>query len=80
LFITANGYGSRQKCNVNKIGFPCSRPKGARMVKGFQTGDIVRAALTSGTKQGVYIGRVLVRASGPFLPGLKTRGFLARFL
>ena len=36
------------------------------MVKGFQTGDIVRAALTSGTKQGVYIGRVLVRASGSF--------------
>ena len=66
LLITAKGYGSRQKCNVNKIGFPCSKPKGARMVKGFQTGDIVRAALTSGSKQGVYIGRVLVRASGSF--------------
>lgn len=66
LFISANGYGSRQKCNVNKNGFPCSKPKGARMVKGFQTGDIVRAAVTSGAKQGVYIGRVLVRASGSF--------------
>ena len=26
LLITAKGYGSRQKCNVNKIGFPCSKP------------------------------------------------------
>ena len=36
------------------------------MSKGFQTGDIVRAVVTTGTKQGVYVGRVLVRASGSF--------------
>jgi 5-methylcytosine-specific restriction endonuclease McrA len=66
LLIAATGYASRQKCNVNKVGFPCSRPKGKRKVKGFQTGDIIRAAVTSGTKQGIYVGRVLVRASGSF--------------
>jgi hypothetical protein len=66
LLIVATGHGSRQKCNVTKIGFPCSKPKGERKVKGFQTGDIVRAIVTKGTKQGVYVGRVLVRASGSF--------------
>jgi hypothetical protein len=66
LLITATGHGSRQKCNVNEMGFPCSKPKGTKKVKGFQTGDIVRAVVTSGTKQGVYVGRVLVRASGSF--------------
>jgi 5-methylcytosine-specific restriction endonuclease McrA len=66
LLITAQGYGCRQMCNVNEIGFPCSKPKGAKKVKGFQTGDIIRAIVTSGTKQGTYMGRVLVRASGSF--------------
>lgn len=66
LLITATGHGSRQKCNVTKIGFPCSRPKGAKKVKGFQTGDLVRAVVMTGSKQGVYVGRVLVRASGSF--------------
>jgi 5-methylcytosine-specific restriction endonuclease McrA len=66
LLITATGHGSRQMCNVNEIGFPCSSPKGAKKVRGYQTGDIVRAVVTSGTKQGVYVGRVLVRANGSF--------------
>ena len=66
LLITAKGHGSRQMCNVNDLGFPCSKPKGAKRVKGLQTGDMVVAAVTTGTKQGVYVGRVLVRASGSF--------------
>jgi hypothetical protein len=66
LLITATGHGSGQKCNVNELGFPCSKPKGAKQVKGFQTGDLVRATVTAGTKQGRYVGRVLVRASGWF--------------
>ena len=66
LLITATGHGSRQKCNVNDLGFPCSKPKGAKQVKGFQTGDLVRATVTTGTKRGVYVGRVMVRASGSF--------------
>jgi hypothetical protein len=72
LLITATGHGSRQKCNVNDLGFPCSKPKGAKKVKGFQTGDLVRATVTTGTKQGVYVGRVLVRARGSF--DIRTKG------
>lgn len=66
LLITAQGHGCRQMCNVNDLGFPISKPKGAKRVRGFQTGDMARATVTSGTKQGVYIGRVLIRASGSF--------------
>src|SRR5205823_7293506 len=42
------------------------KPKEAKRVKGFQTGDIVRAVVTSGTKQGTYMGRVAVRTRGVF--------------
>jgi 5-methylcytosine-specific restriction endonuclease McrA len=66
VLITATGHGNRRKCNVNEIGFACSKPKGAKKVKGFQTGDIVRARVTTGSKQGIYVGRVLVRTSGSF--------------
>jgi hypothetical protein len=66
LLITATGSGCRRKCNVNNMGFPISKPKGAKKIKGFQTGDMVKAVVTSGTKQGMYVGRVLVRASGSF--------------
>jgi hypothetical protein len=51
LQIMATGHGSRQMCNVDRFGFPCSKPKGAKRVQGFQTGDLVRAVVTSGTKQ-----------------------------
>ena len=41
----------------------CSRTK---FHKGFQTGDIVKAVVTSGKKTGVYVGRVATRATGSF--------------
>lgn len=37
-----------------------------KRVKGFGTGDMVRAHVTSGKKVGNYVGRVAVRASGSF--------------
>lgn len=66
LLIKAQGHGCPQMCNVNDLGFPISKPKGVKKVRGFQTGDIVRAIVTSGTKMGTYEGRVLIRASGSF--------------
>jgi hypothetical protein len=66
LLITATGHGNRRKRHVNEIGFPCSKPKGGKSVKGYQTGDIVRAVVTTGSKQGIYMGRVLVRTRGSF--------------
>jgi hypothetical protein len=51
---------------MDKYGFVRSGPKGARRVRGFKTGDMVRAIVTTGTKAGTYVGRVAVRSSGSF--------------
>lgn len=66
LYIRATGHGSRQMCRMNRYGFPRTRPKQAKRVKGFQTGDLVRAVVPKGTQQGRYVGRVAVRTSGSF--------------
>ncbi len=66
LHITAHGRGRRQMCLMGKRGFPRTGPKAAKHTKGFQTGDMIRAVVTSGTRIGTYIGRVAVRATGSF--------------
>lgn len=66
LFITAQGRGSRQMCRMDKYGFPRTTAKKQKRVHGFQTGDIVKAVVTSGKKAGTYIGKVAVRVSGFF--------------
>jgi hypothetical protein len=66
LLITANGHGTRQSCRTDKFGFPnrhCSRTK---FHFGFQTGDIVKAVVTTGKKVGEYVGRVTTRKVGSF--------------
>jgi non-canonical (house-cleaning) NTP pyrophosphatase len=37
-----------------------------KSVQGFQTGDMVKALVLKGKKQGEYLGRIAVRASGSF--------------
>lgn len=66
LLIKASGHGSRQMCRMDAYGFPRTGPKGAKRVKGFQTGDLVRAVVTTGKKKGTYVGRVAVRSTGSF--------------
>ena len=66
LIISAQGRGSRQMCRMDKYGFPRTSPKESKSVKGFQTGDIVKAIVTKGLKQGEYLGRVAIRSSGRF--------------
>ena len=67
LLIKATGRGSRQFCSMDKYGFPRTSPKAReKSIKGFQTGDIVRADVPSGKKAGTHTGRVLVRATGSF--------------
>jgi 5-methylcytosine-specific restriction endonuclease McrA len=66
LSITAQGHGSRQMCRVDQYGFPRTSAKQFKQVHGFQTGDMVKAVVTSGKKIGTYRGRVAVRASGSF--------------
>ena len=66
LIISAKGRGSRQMCRMDRFGFPRTSPKGSKSVKGFQTGDIVKAVVPSGLKVGEYLGRVVVRSRGSF--------------
>ena len=66
LVITATGRGSRQMCRMDKHGFPRTTAKKLKRVRGFQTGDIVKAIVPTGKKAGTHIGRVAVRTSGSF--------------
>ncbi len=66
LLIKACGHGCRQMCLSDKYGFPRTSAKGDKFVKGFQTGDIVKAVVTSGKKIGTYTGRMAVRSTGSF--------------
>ncbi len=66
LLIKAAGHGSRQMCRTNKFGFPSRYVPRLKFVKGFQTGDIVKAIVTTGKKIGNYVGRIAVRSSGSF--------------
>ncbi|MDJ0675492.1 MAG: RNA-guided endonuclease IscB [Calothrix sp. MO_167.B42] len=66
LLIKCNGWGTRQICRTNKYGFPTRYVPRNKFVKGFQTGDIVKAVVTSGKKIGEYIGRIATRSTGYF--------------
>lgn len=66
LTIKAMGRGSYQRTRLDKYGFPRGYLMRSKSVQGFQTGDMVKANVTSGKKVGVYVGRVAVRATGNF--------------
>ncbi len=66
LAIKATGRGSYQRTRQNAYGFPRGYLTRQKRIKGFQTGDRIKAEVTKGKKVGVYIGRVAVRASGSF--------------
>ncbi len=66
LEIKATGHNTRQMCRMDKYGFPRTSAKGPRTIKGFRTGDMVKAIVRSGKKIGCYVGRVAVRSSGSF--------------
>lgn len=66
LLINCQGHGARQACRTDKFGFPNRYVPRFKFVQGFQTGDIVKAIVTSGKKIGTYIGRVAVRSTGSF--------------
>ncbi|NEO93816.1 MAG: HNH endonuclease [Moorea sp. SIO3G5] len=66
LLIKAKGHGTRQMCRTDKFGFPSRYVPRFKFVKGFQTGDIVKAIVTKGKKIGTYTGRVATRQTGSF--------------
>lgn len=71
LIIKCAGITNRQYIIPNKYGFARGHRPQQKKVKGFQTGDIVKAIVTSGKKVGQYLGRVAVRTSGSF--NIKTK-------
>ena len=66
LQLKATGHGTRQMCRTDKYGFPSRYVPRHKFVKGFQTGDIVKAVVRKGKKIGTYLGRVAVRSTGSF--------------
>ena len=72
LLIKTTGHGTRQMCRTDKYGFPSRYVPRNKFVKGFQTGDIVKAIVNSGKKVGQYLGRVAVRATGSFNISVKS--------
>jgi 5-methylcytosine-specific restriction endonuclease McrA len=66
LTIKATGRGCYQRTRLTAQGFPRGYLMRSKQVKGFQTGDMVKAVVSSGKKIGTHVGRVAVRASGSF--------------
>lgn len=66
LTIKCAGRGQYARTKLDSFGFPrgyCLRQK---QVKGFATGDTVRAEVSKGKKIGSYFGKAAIRASGSF--------------
>ena len=66
LQIRCTGRGSYQRTRLDKFGFPRGYLMRSKAVAGFATGDLVKAVVPAGAKQGSYRGRVAVRATGSF--------------
>jgi hypothetical protein len=80
LLIKASGRGSYQRSRVNASGFPRGYLTRQKRIRGFGTGDLVKAVVPAGLKTaGIYVGRVAVRASGSFRVSKKD-GINVRYL
>jgi 5-methylcytosine-specific restriction endonuclease McrA len=66
LKIQCAGRDSYQRTRLTKHGFPRGYLTRSKSAFGFQTGDLVRAVVTTGKKAGTYFGRVAIRARGSF--------------
>ena len=79
LQITAQGRGRYGRTLVDRYGFPRGFLLRHKRVKGFATGDLVRASMPEPLKtQGRHQGRVAIRATGSFRIGL-VDGINARY-
>ena len=67
LSIKATGRGSYQRTRLDSFGFPRGYLTRQKAVKGFQTGDLVKATIPKGKFKGVHQGRLAIRASGYFV-------------
>ncbi len=72
LLIEASGRGHRRIMLVDEHGFPRGFRQRKKRHFGYQTGDLVRAVVPRGARQGTHVGRVAVKASGYFTIQTKT--------
>ncbi|WP_189240709.1 RNA-guided endonuclease IscB [Planomonospora parontospora] len=66
LVTTATGRGTYARTRTDSYGFPRLTLPRIKQVRGFTTGDLVRAVVPSGKKVGTHTGRVAVRTTGNF--------------
>jgi hypothetical protein len=66
LAVKSRGRGRRQRTQTDRQGFPVAFRMREKSVRGFRTGDLAKAEVTRGKRQGRWIGRVIVRKSGYF--------------
>jgi 5-methylcytosine-specific restriction endonuclease McrA len=66
LLIKSQGHGTRQMCGTDKYGFPTRHRTNQKVHFGFQTGDLVKAVVTTGKFIGTWVGRISVRARPSF--------------
>jgi len=66
LPVQATGRGRYQRTRLTPYGFPRGYLTRSKRAFGFQTGDLVRAVVTTGKPVGTSLGRVAIRASGRF--------------
>lgn len=76
LAIKAMGRGSYQRTRLDRYGCVRGYLTRSKSIQGFQTGDMVKAEVTTGKKAGTYTGRVAVRATGSF--NIQTRNGLVQ--
>jgi 5-methylcytosine-specific restriction endonuclease McrA len=66
IVAKARGRGTYARTVPDSFGFPRLYLPRVKTIHGFQTGDLVCAKVPTGTKAGVYVGRVVVRSCGSF--------------
>jgi 5-methylcytosine-specific restriction endonuclease McrA len=67
LVVKCNGRGSRSRTRNDAHGFPRGYLMKEKSIRGFRTGDMVRATVPASSKKaGVHFGRVAIRATGSF--------------
>ncbi|WP_239513605.1 hypothetical protein [Streptosporangium sp. 'caverna'] len=71
LVVKATGRGTYARTRADKYGFPRLALPRTKTIRGFQTGDLVRAVVPTGKKAGTHTGRVAVRSTGSF--NIRTR-------
>ncbi|MDR1079383.1 MAG: HNH endonuclease [Deltaproteobacteria bacterium] len=62
--VSCCGRGQYQRTKPDRFGFPRLLFPSSKDVRGFRTGDIVRADVPKGKHVGTHVGRVAVRGSG----------------